>query len=73
MAKPEPLTAPEEVLWRALMRIVVGLPRLLGRDMLRTTGPTANEYTTLMSLSEAPNRELRMADLPVRRDCRPAG
>jgi len=24
---------------------------------------TANEYTTIMNLSEAPNREMRMADL----------
>ena len=61
--KNEPLTASEEMLWRALMRIVVVLPRLLDRDMLRTTGLTANEYTTLMNLSEAPKRELRMADL----------
>jgi len=61
--KNEPLTAAEETLWRALMRIVVVLPRLLDRDMLRTTGLTANEYTTLMNLSEAPKRELRMADL----------
>jgi len=45
------------------MRIVIVLPRLLDRDMLRTTGLTANEYTTLMNLSEAPKRELRMADL----------
>ena len=63
MPKNEPLTPPEEMLWRALMRIVVVLPRLLDRDMVRTTGLTANEYTTLMNLSEAPNRELRMSDL----------
>ena len=63
MPKNEPLTAPEEMLWRALMRIVIVLPRLLDRDMLRATGLTANEYTTLMNLSEAPSRELRMADL----------
>ena len=63
MPKNEPLTAAEEMLWRALMRIVIVLPRLLDRDMLRTTGLTANEYTTLMNLSEAPKRELRMADL----------
>ena len=63
MPKNEPLTPAEEMLWRALMRIVVVLPRLLDRDMVRTTGLTANEYTTLMNLSEAPNRELRMSDL----------
>ena len=63
MSKDQPLAAEEEVLWRALMRIVVALPRELDSDMVRATGLTANEYKTLMALSEVPNRELRMADL----------
>jgi DNA-binding MarR family transcriptional regulator len=42
---------------------VLSLPRRLDSDLLRTVGITANEYTTLMCLSEAPGRELRMADL----------
>src|SRR5690349_2149277 len=49
--------------WRALMRVVLSLPRRLDADLIRSVGITANEYTTLMCLSEAPNRELRMADL----------
>src|SRR4030081_2584873 len=44
------------------MRIALSLPRRLDSDLVRTAGVTANEYTTLMCLSEAPNRELRMAD-----------
>jgi DNA-binding MarR family transcriptional regulator len=63
VAKVEPLNATEEVFWRALMRIVLSLPRRLDADLLRTAGITANEYTTLMCLSEAPGRELRMTDL----------
>jgi DNA-binding MarR family transcriptional regulator len=63
MAKVDPLSATEEAFWRALMRIVVSLPRRLDSDLVRTVGLTANEYTTLMCLSEAPRRELRMADL----------
>jgi DNA-binding MarR family transcriptional regulator len=63
MAKVEPLSPSEEALWRALIRIVVALPRQLDSDMVRATGLTANTYKTLVSLSEAPNRELRMADL----------
>jgi len=63
MAKNAPLTPEEEVLWRAIMRIVVALPRQLDSDLVRAAGLTANEYTTLMSLSETPGRELRMADL----------
>jgi len=57
------LSATEEAFWRALMRIVLSLPRRLDSDLVKTVGITANEYTTLMCLSEAPRRELRMADL----------
>src|ERR1700692_388462 len=63
MANPEPLTPTEELFWRALMRIVLSLPRQLHTDMVRATGLTASEYTVIMNLSEAPNRQLRMADL----------
>jgi len=63
MAKAKPLSDKEELFWRGLMRILVVLPRNLDRDMVQAVGMTANEYTTIMNLSEAPNRELRMADL----------
>ena len=63
MAKVEALSEAEEAFWRALMRIVLSLPRRLDSDLVRTVGLTANEYTTLMCLSEAPRRELRMSDL----------
>src|SRR5580698_8801669 len=63
MPKVEPLTPEEELFWRALMRIVLTMPRHLDRDMVQAVGMTANEYTTIMNLSEAPNREMRMADL----------
>lgn len=65
VAKPEPLSPDEEVLWRSLMRIVLTLQRHLHSDMVRATGLTASEYKVLMNLSEAPNRQLRMADLAV--------
>jgi DNA-binding MarR family transcriptional regulator len=63
MAKVDPLSATEEAFWRALMRIVLSLPRRLDNDLVRTVGITANEYTVLMCLSEAPGRALRMAEL----------
>jgi DNA-binding MarR family transcriptional regulator len=63
VAKVVPLTKTEEEFWRALMRIVLSLPRRLDSDLVKTVGITANEYTTLMCLSEAPSRQLRMADL----------
>jgi DNA-binding MarR family transcriptional regulator len=61
--KIDPLSETEEAFWRSLMRILLSLPRRLDSDLVRTVGITANEYTTLMCLSEAPGRELRMADL----------
>ncbi len=63
MATVKPLSPSEEALWRAVMRIVKVIPRHLDTDMIRGAGLTASEYTTIMHLSEAPNRELRMADL----------
>jgi DNA-binding MarR family transcriptional regulator len=63
MATDQPLSAPEEALWRTVMRIVKVIPRHLDSDLIRGAGVTASEYTTLMHVSEAPNRELRMADL----------
>jgi DNA-binding MarR family transcriptional regulator len=63
VANPDPLTTTEEIFWRALMRITLTLPRQLHDDMIRAVGLTASEYTVIMNLSEAPNRQLRMADL----------
>jgi hypothetical protein len=65
-----PLTPTEEVLWRSFMRLVITLPRALGDDLDRARGMSANEYTTLMHLSEAPNRRCshrsRFSDRAVR-------
>jgi DNA-binding MarR family transcriptional regulator len=63
VATVEPLSPSEEALWRSVMRIVKVIPRQLDSDLIRGVGLTASEYSTIMHLSEAPNRELRMADL----------
>jgi DNA-binding MarR family transcriptional regulator len=63
MARFEPLSAAEDDLWRALMRIILSLPRHLDRDLMLAVGINSNEYVILMSLSEAPSRELRMTEL----------
>jgi len=63
MDEVDPLSTTEEALWRALMRIAVSLPRRLDGDLLRAVGINVNEYVTLMYLSEAADRELRMSDL----------
>jgi len=58
-----PLTAREEVLWRAIQRLTVSLPRALDDDLLRSTGLSLTDYAVLMHLSEAENHMLRMTDL----------
>jgi len=63
MVTSDSLSPMEEELWRAVMRIVKAMPRHLDSDLLTGAGLTASDYTTIMHLSEAPNRELRMADL----------
>jgi DNA-binding MarR family transcriptional regulator len=45
------------------MSIVKAIPRYLDTDLVQGTGLSASEYSTIMHLSEAPNRELRMSDL----------
>jgi DNA-binding MarR family transcriptional regulator len=57
------LSATEESLWRATMRIVTLLPRHFDADLMRGAGLTASEYATLASLFEARDHELRMTDL----------
>jgi DNA-binding MarR family transcriptional regulator len=63
MPQLAPLTPTEEALWRALMRLMFTLHRALDDDLVRARGMTASEYTVLMKLSEAPNRELRISEL----------
>lgn len=63
MTEVDALSAQEERFWRALMRVLVALPRSLDDDLLHATGLTLTEYVVLMSLSEAENQELRMTEL----------
>ncbi|GAB2513686.1 MarR family winged helix-turn-helix transcriptional regulator [Nocardia heshunensis] len=63
MPQPEPLNPDEDLVWRNLMRVCSILPRELHADMSRAAGLLVNEYMTLMALSEAPDRRLRMAAL----------
>lgn len=60
-----PLTENEEVLWRALLRIVVALPKAMHEDLVRATGMSLTDYTVLMNLSEASDQERRLTDLAV--------
>ncbi|MET8644991.1 MarR family winged helix-turn-helix transcriptional regulator [Streptomyces sp. NPDC004675] len=63
MTSDVPLNPVEERFWRALMRVMVALPKALDDDLLKATGLTMSEYAVLVHLSEAAEREMRMTDL----------
>lgn len=60
---PRPLTSQEERTWRALVRLLVVLPRAIDEDLSRRSGVSLTRYVVLMRLSEAPDRALRMSEL----------
>ncbi|MDX6329156.1 MAG: hypothetical protein QOI83_1539 [Streptomycetaceae bacterium] len=59
----QPLTPDEEALLRELGRVMIVLPRVIDADMMREQRLPLSEYTTLMHLSEAPHRLMRMSEL----------
>jgi DNA-binding MarR family transcriptional regulator len=59
----QPLDQSEEAFVRALGRVIMVLPRIVDADMVRDAQLPVSEYTTLMHLSEAPDRQLRMSEL----------
>jgi DNA-binding MarR family transcriptional regulator len=66
------LNEDEELVWRNLMRLVFTLRPLLDEDLQRACGLTSTEYSVLMHLSEAPERQLRMSDLAERTNLSPS-
>ena len=58
-----PLTPSEEATVRALAQVMMELPHLVDADMVRDAQIPLSEYTTLMHLSEAPERHMRMSEL----------
>ncbi|MFD5078566.1 MarR family winged helix-turn-helix transcriptional regulator [Streptomyces sp. NPDC058371] len=58
-----PLSPYEEALLRELGRVMIVLPRVIDTDMMREQRLPLSEYTTLMHLSEAPDRRMRMSEL----------
>lgn len=72
-ATTRPLTGTEQVVWRALMKALVSLPRGLNADMDETSTLSSSEYIILMHLSEAPTRSLRMIDLAECTQLTPSG
>src|SRR3954452_15641193 len=58
-----PLSVEEEAFLRAWSQAALTVPRALESDLLIGQGMSLSEYTSLMHLSEAPGRTLRMSHL----------
>lgn len=58
-----PLSADEEAVVRSLPCLIYALPRAIDADMMREQRMSNTEYLTLMHLSEAPGRQMRMGAL----------
>ncbi|WP_285777729.1 MarR family transcriptional regulator [Microtetraspora sp. NBRC 13810] len=61
----QPLTGEEETFLRTLGRVIQTVPRAMDADLVREQRLTLTEYMTLMHLSEAPCRRLRMSELAM--------
>jgi DNA-binding MarR family transcriptional regulator len=61
--RPQPLNFEEEALVRALQRVIYALPKAVDADLEREQRISLSEYMTLMHLSEAPGRAMRMSEL----------
>jgi DNA-binding MarR family transcriptional regulator len=59
----EPLDRSETAFWRALMRALVVVPRVLDEDLDQGERLSVNQYEILMFLSEASGRQMRIGDL----------
>src|ERR1700743_645135 len=58
-----PLDGAGEAVVRSLSRVIHVLPRVLDADLIREQRLPLNDYMTLVNLSEAPDRQLRMNEL----------
>ncbi|HEX6448883.1 MAG TPA: MarR family transcriptional regulator [Trebonia sp.] len=63
MDEPRWLTDDEQQAWRPFAALLFRLPAALDAQLQRDAQLTHFEYMVLSSLSEAPNRTLRMSDL----------
>ncbi|HEV3359014.1 MAG TPA: MarR family transcriptional regulator [Pseudonocardiaceae bacterium] len=61
--RPAPLSSDEQALLRSLARVIYALPKAIEADLEREQQMSLSEYMTLMHLSEAPDRAMRMSEL----------
>ena len=60
---PKPLDRSETAFWQSLMRALVVVPRVLDEDLDGVERLSVNQYTILVFLSEARDRQMRIGDL----------
>ena len=61
--RPQSLTDEEQALVRALGRVIYALPKAIDADLEREQRMSLSEYMTLVHLSEALGRAMRMSEL----------
>ena len=61
--EPNWLSAEEQAAWRPFVALLFRLPGALDAQLQKDSGVNHFEYMVLVSLSEAPDRTLRMSDL----------
>ena len=62
-SRPKPLSRSEAAFWQSLMRALVVVPRVLDEDLDEAERLSVNQYTILVFLSEAQDRQMRIGDL----------
>jgi DNA-binding MarR family transcriptional regulator len=62
----DPLTESEQKVWRTFIESSWALHTYLEEDLRAKTGLSMNDYHVLVTLSEAPGRQLRMGELAGR-------
>jgi DNA-binding MarR family transcriptional regulator len=63
---PSPLTATEEVFWRAFARVLLVLPRALERELQTKANISTSEYVALAHLADSRPDGLRIGELATR-------
>jgi DNA-binding MarR family transcriptional regulator len=61
--RPKPLDRSEVAFWQSLMRALVVVPRVLDEDLDEAERLSVNQYSILVFLSEAPDRQMRIGQL----------
>ena len=61
--RPKPLNRSETAFWQSLMRALVVVPRVLDEDLAEAERLSVNQYSVLVFLSTALDRQMRIGDL----------